>query len=586
MNKNIKWIIKEWSNHKPMLLLLLFLTLLSAIVTVIYPIVVKRLLDTLQTMMEEPGTYSGIPSELQSIIWLFVIVGLVKMLAAAYPGFRAIYNAKFEYLIRNRYFSYILDKDFGFFNHFRTGDLVTRLTSDITDFPKIAWFMCSGIFRSIESFAKISFCVAAMFYLNSHLTMLTLLPLPIMMAIFYVTSNKLHSSFKENQEAVSLINNQLEMSFSGIKIIKSFACEDKYKKFFTESLGHRFKTEMRLVTLETRIRMIYEYIDYFGQIAVIVFGGIMVVRNEITVGTFFAFYTYLSMIIYPMLDLPQLFVSGKQAFVNIERLEEIKDFAVKKPSAKMKHQIERIKTIAFDDVSFKYSNKEVNIVSNISFKAHQGNKVMIIGPVGAGKSTILGLLTGLLPPNSGMIRINDIPLDQIDLTDFRDKIGYVPQEPFLFTGSIRDNILFGKDSASEDLYRSILDIVQMKREISLFKDKDATKVGQRGITLSGGQKQRLAIARALMRQPQILIFDDITASLDADNEEKLWEDISKQFGDITCFIVSHRLSTIRYVDNVIFLDSGCLIAQGQHDLILERVPEYREFVAGSRQTMP
>lgn len=578
MTKNVKWIVKQWKQYPFFIVLLLTLTLISAGVTVIYPYIIKQLLDTLQSMLADPAEVSGITPELQHIIWLFVIVGLVKLVAATYPGFRALMNVTFEYTLRNKYFSHLLKKDYKFFNRFRTGDLVTRLTSDITDFPKIAWFMCSGIFRAIESFSKIAFCVVAMFLLNRQLTLLTLAPLPIMMVIFYFTSNKLHRSFKDNQEAVSEINNQLEMSFSGIKIIKAFVCEEKYKRFFDSALKHRYNTEINLVTLNTRLRMIYEYIDYFGQIAVIIFGGIMVVRHQITIGTFFAFYTYLALIIYPILDLPQLFVSGKQAFVNIDRLEEIREFPEPEMYSPAKQQIERVESISFENVNFSYGKKELNILKNVSFRINRGERVIIIGPVGAGKSTILGLLTGLLKPESGYIKINSIPLDEIDLTSFRNKIGYVPQEPVLFSGSIKENVHFGKESVSEEFYHSVLDIVQMDKEIHSFSHKDETRVGQRGLTLSGGQKQRLAIARALIREPEILIFDDITASLDADNEENLWNDISSRFGDITCFIVSHRLSTLRYVDNVIFLDSGYLIAKGDHKHIMQQHPEYYSFI--------
>ncbi|MBW6515042.1 MAG: ABC transporter ATP-binding protein/permease [Candidatus Cloacimonetes bacterium] len=576
--KNIKWLLREWKKHPFYIVLLLSLTLISAAVTVIYPYVIKQLLDTIQNMLSDPAELTGITPELQKIIWVFIVIGLVRLLAATYPGFRALMNLTFEYTLRNRYFAYILRKDFKFFNKFRTGDLVTRLTSDITDWPKIAWFMCSGIFRAIESFSKIAFCVVAMLLLNWQLTLLTLIPLPLMIVIFYFTSNKLHRSFKHNQEAVSEINNQLEMSFSGIKIIKAFVCEEKYKRFFDRALTNRYNTEMRLVTLNTRLRMIYEFIDYFGQIAVIIFGGIMVVSHQITIGTFFAFYTYLAMIIFPILDLPQLFVSGKQAFVNIDRLEEIREFPEPEDPRVLKHRIEKVDSITFENVNFSYEKQELHILNNVSFHIKRGERVIIIGPVGSGKSTILGLLTGLLRPQSGVIKINDIPLDEIDLPAFRDKIGYVPQEPILFSGSIRENVHFGRESVSEEFYRSVLDIVQMDKEIMSFQERDETRVGQRGLTLSGGQKQRLAIARALIREPEILIFDDITASLDADNEESLWNDISARFGDITCFIVSHRLSTLRYVDNVIFLDSGYLIAKGEHRNIMQQYPEYSSFI--------
>lgn len=626
MRNNVKWVIVEWSKHKIFVVLLLFLTLLSAAVTVAFPLIIKTLLDAIQDMSIRFSEYEQVKPELMRIIMLFLIIGIVRLIASTYPGFRALMNATFENSIRNRYFNYIVEKGYNFFNKFRTGDLVTRLTSDISDWPKISWFMCSGLFRAIEAFAKISFCITAMLFLNWKLSLLTLAPLPIMMLVFYLVSNKLHHSSKENQEAISEINNQLEMSFSGIKIIKAFVCEDKYKKFFSKALTHRFNTEMSLVTINTKVRLIYEYIDFFGQIAVILFGGILVVRNEITVGTFFAFYTYLAMIIYPILDLPQLFVSGKQAFVNIDRLEEIREFPLIDEEQENPILIDKIEEIDFNEVSFSYSessdnksvisideddnspqtvgllplsllkirkkesshspklsqtkngSKELTQLNKINFTVSKGERVIIIGPVGSGKSTILGLLTGLLKAQSGSININGIPIAKINLNDLREKIAFVPQEPILFSGTIRENIVFGTKGVTEALYQRVLSIVQMKEEVERFIKKDETMIGQRGVTLSGGQKQRLAIARALIREPELLIFDDITASLDADNEERLWKDISQYLGGITCFIVSHRLSTLRYVDNVIFLDDGELIAKGKHEEILESNSLYRSFI--------
>ena len=574
---HVKWIMNEWKDHKGYVLILLFLTVLSTSVAVAYPFLFRQLIDSLENSLANPDTINPM-SPVYKISLIMLIVGFVRIISSFYPGFRAYMNLLFEFVLRHRYFKYILEKDYRFFLKFRTGDLVTRLTNDIQDFPKIGWFLCSGIFRAFDSFIKILFCLGVMFFLSWKLTLLAMLPIPFMIAIFYIVSNKLHKSFEKNQEAISEINNQLEMTFSGIKIIKSFVCEEKYKRFFSKALDNRFITELKLVKINTILHLVYEYIDYFSMISIILFGGYMVVKGEITIGTFYAFYTYLSMLIYPILDLPQLFVSGRQAFVCIYRLEEIKDFPVFKYNSKKKQRIDKIDSIRFENVSFTYEDRNIKILDNISFNIHKGHKILILGSSGSGKSTILGLLSGQLIPQSGEIYINDILVEDIDTDNLREYIGYVPQEPSLFSGTIQENVLFGKKLSDQDEYETIINAVQMKEEILQFLDKDQTLLGQKGLSISGGQKQRLAIARALFRKPQVLILDDITASLDAKKEELLWEQISILFKDLTAFIVSHRLSSLRYADEVILLDSGKISAYGKHDKLIKEHPQYREFI--------
>lgn len=574
---HIKWIINEWKPHKLYIILLLFLTLLSTAVAVAYPFLFKQLIDVLEKSLSSPDD-SNPMSPVYKIILVMLIVGFVRIATSFYPGFRAYMNLIFEYILRHRYFKYILEKDYRFFLKFRTGDLVTRLTSDIQDFPKIGWFMCSGIFRAFDSFIKIVFCLVVMFFLCWKLTILALIPIPFMIAIFYIVSDRLHKNFEKNQEAISEINNQLEMTFSGIKIIKSFVCEEKYKRFFSKALDNRFVTELKLVKINTILHLVYEYIDYFSMISIILFGGYMVVKGEISIGTFYAFYTYLSMLIYPILDIPQLFVSGKQAFVCIDRLEEISNFPVYEYNNSKKIKLNNIESIRFENVSFKYEDRKVSILDNISFDIKKGQKVLILGSSGSGKSTILGLLSGQLIPQSGKIFINDIPIEEICQENLRDFIGYVPQEPSLFSGTIKENILFGKEFNDVDSYNTIINAVQMKEEILQFLDGDQTLLGQKGLSLSGGQKQRLAIARALFKKPQVLILDDITASLDAKKEELLWNQISTLFKNLTAFIVSHRLSSLRYADNVILLESGKICAYGKHEILMSEHPHYKEFI--------
>lgn len=213
-----------------------------------------------------------------------------------------------------KYFRTVLEKDYRFFAHFRSGDIVTRLTDDLYEFPKLGWFLCSGIFRAVESISKVLFCLAVMFLINGRLTLLSLIPLPLTILVFSIVQDRIYDTFRRNQEAISDINSQLEMSFSGVRIIKAYACEQKYRRFFSDALQRRFNTEMAVVKLGTVLDMIYMYIDYIAQLVVIFAGGYMAVRGEISIGTFYAFYNYLGMLIYPILDIPQLFVSGKRAF--------------------------------------------------------------------------------------------------------------------------------------------------------------------------------------------------------------------------------------------------------------------------------
>ncbi|MCL1827699.1 MAG: ABC transporter ATP-binding protein/permease [Candidatus Cloacimonetes bacterium] len=554
--------------------------MLSTVVAVVYPMIFRNLIDTLEKSLTFPT--EGDPMlPIYGIIKMLVVIGIVRLVASTYPSFRAVMNLLFEYLLRKRYFAHILEKDYNFFLKFRTGDLVTRLTNDIQDFPKIGWFICSGIFRAFDSAIKIVFCVAVMFYLCWSLTFFVLLPIPLMIFIYYRVSNKLHESFKKNQEAISEIGNQLEMSFSGIKIIKSFVCEEKFSRFFRKALDTRYKTELKLVKINTLLHLVYEYIDYFSLIGIILAGGYMVVTGKISSGTFYAFFTYLTMLVYPLLDLPQLFVSGKQAFVCIDRLEEIKNFPVSEYEAEgQKPRIETIDSIRFENVSFRFESRNQNTIDSISFYIKKGEKILIMGQSGAGKTTILNLISGLLIPTEGSIYINDINIKEIEQKSLRELLGFVPQEASLFSGTIKSNIEFGieKDPSLLPDYQAMISAVQMRDEIETFTDKDMTIIGQKGLTLSGGQKQRLAIARALYKKPLFLIFDDITASLDAQKEELLWRDIKLHFDDLTAIVVSHRLSSLRYTDSVLLLENGRIIAKGTHHDLMQENEAYADFI--------
>jgi ATP-binding cassette subfamily B protein len=606
---HIHWIREVWRERQGLIWLLLFLTLLSSAVAVAFPLLTKQLFDLLEHAIDTKMSEDAAMAQVRRIALYFVALGVAGFISGTFPGIRGALNIVFDYFVRRRYFGEVARKDMRFFSKFRSGDVITRLTSDISDFPKLSWFLCSGIFRAVESASKVTFCVAAMLSLDWRLALASLAPLPVMLFIFTRTQNAIYDRVNKNEQAISAINNQLEMSFSGVRVIKAFASEGKYTKFFQDALARRFETEMGVIKLETVMQLIYQYIDYVAQIALVFVGGLMVTKHTISIGTFYAFYNYLNMLIYPVLDIPQLFVFGKRAFVNIDRLEEMRDYT---PDEKEGHKRKAglpaesdgqavpaespgdvsgapkppspLRSLRFEKATVYYEHKHKPAIADIKFEVLPGEKILVIGPVGSGKTTLVKTALGLLEPRSGRVSINGKSVRALDPEERRGLIGYVPQDPLLFSGTIRDNILFGcreGQTLPEGELARLIEVARLSDEVAAFPDGLETKLGQRGTSVSGGQKQRIAIARALAGYPSLLLLDDMTASLDTNNEEALWRSLAEmpEFTRAAVIAVSHRLSSIQYVDRVLFLKNGRIAGFGEHSELMANNAPYREFVA-------
>ncbi|MCD6216807.1 ABC transporter ATP-binding protein [bacterium] len=605
----IKWVFKRWRHHSVWLIVLLFMTVISTLGALAYPFLFGRIVNLLKGS-EETGLSDEVVRQVRNLVIIFGLVGVLRVISAFYPSFRAMINLKIDMDVRNNAFAHILRKSHRYFLRFRTGDLVMRLTDDIYDYPKIAWFCCSGIFRAVESASKVIFCLAYMFTQSTILTVIAFMPLPFMLAVFGRYQRSLRDSYFDVRQAASETNNSLESCFSGIRILKAYNGEENQAKLFDEVLEDRFKKEMKVVYLWTFIWHLYPAINMIGQVIVLGMGSWMIFQEQFQVGTMYMFYVYMDMLLHPLLDIPNLFTTSRDAFACIDRQIELHEFDRKNdehPDVGGEH-IEEIKTIEFNNVHFAYEKllsdeKEevlstaeklqktrmqamdgiievdgemIPILHDINMKIEKGTKIAIIGSVGSGKTTLVKLVTRILKPTEGQIRINGKPVEDYDIRKLRKLIGYVPQEVVLFSDSISDNISFGRDIDESDILR-VLELAQVKDEVMEFENSLDTVLGQRGQTVSGGQKQRLAIARALAGKPDLLILDDCTAALDAENEEKFWDDMRKFYPETTCVIVTHRISTAQRADVIYVIENGTITHSGTHAELLRDSDLYKAY---------
>ena len=572
MKKYIKWIWSLWRQRKGYLALLLFLTVVSGSVAMIYPLVIGHIVNALQ---KAGADLSPKNVDLSKFLGILALIAFGRLISGSYPAVRAYMNLLMECDIRNKIFKKILDKDYNFLAKFRTGDIITRLTDDIVEYPKVSWFLCSGIFRALESSTKLILATGAMFYMNWKLAAISLTPLPIMVYVFFKIRKVLSRVYDNQQKSVSDVNDILEAAFSGIKIVKSFNAEKGQAGKFREILQSRIGIQLKLAKLHMLVHSVDRFAVRVGQVVVIGVGGYMVLMGTLSLGTIYSFYIYLEMMNFVVMDLPMLLVGARESFVWIDRLEEMNNYPVLVDTNRKGKDLKSVESIEFKNVSFQYETGAG--VNNLSFHINKGSKIAMIGSVGCGKSILLKVMAGLLPVQSGEILINGINVNEYASESFLSKIGYVPQESLLVSESINDNVNFARN-IGKDKIEEALRISQMTGEIRCMPDGLNTVLGSKGSLISGGQRQRVAIARALAGNPDLILFDDATASLDAHKEEDFWKIYNKKYDDKITVIISHRLKTIWMADYVFTLDNGRIVDSGTHQELASRCAIYNSFL--------
>lgn len=474
---------------------------------------------------------------------------------------------RIEYHLRSDFFTHLQKLSAAYYNNVGTGDLMARATSDMN---AVRMVLSNAIMFAADGVVFFAMALVIMLDIDATLTLLAVLPYPILALMIRELGKRIYNSYERIQESYSAMNTKVQENLSGVRVVKAYTLEkSEIEKFrqLNEEFVERNRAQIRLVTV---FFPLFRFLPGIGYVALLWLGGTHVIQGKITFGDFVSFLAYLIILVRPMIRLGFVVNAFERGAASMERISKILD---QQPEIcdgeNVRRHIDTIQgSIEFRNLNFAYPDG-TPVLKNLNLKIDRGKTVAIVGPTGCGKTTLVNLIPRIYEAGRGTIFIDGVDLQDIPVQVLRSNIGFVEQEPFLFSGTLRKNIAYGVENASEVEVQRVVHTTDLQAQIEEFPDGLDTYLGERGITISGGQRQRSALARAITIHPKILIMDSAFANVDTHTEDTILNRLKEVMADRTTIIISHRISTVKSADLIVVLQDGEIVERGTHDTLLK-----------------
>jgi ATP-binding cassette, subfamily B, multidrug efflux pump len=559
------WFFKQyWKRYTIAILMLICVGILE----VIPPKLIGMAIDDIHQGMltkEKLWQYISLLCVLAVVIYVVTYTWMYQLFGGAFLV---------ERILRSRFMGHLLKMSPPFFEKNRTGDLMARATNDLKAISMTAGF---GILTLVDSSVYMLTILFTMgFIISWKLTLAAILPFPIMAVAMNIYGKKIHERFTQAQDAFGHMNDQVLESVQGVRVIRAYVQEKADEARFHQLTTDVYEKNIKVAKIDALFEPTIKILVGMSYLIGLGYGAFLVFYKEITLGELVSFNVYLGMMIWPMFAVGELINVMQRGNASLDRVNETLAYKPDVENHREPVTINVPETIEFHNVTFRYPSSEVNNLQNVSFSIKRGQTFGIVGKTGSGKTTLVKQLLRQYPLGDGEITISGIPIDRIALKQLQHWIGYVPQDHVLFSRTVRENILFGNREASEEHLEKAIDLAAFRKDLSILPEGLNTLVGEKGVALSGGQKQRISIARALIKDPEILILDDALSAVDAKTESVIIENIRRERTGKTTIITTHRLSAVQHADWILVMEDGRIAEEGTHQQLITKDGWYKE----------
>lgn len=580
--KELRYLNPYFTKYKYHFLLGILTTIAAQIFSLYTPELIGDSIAQIEKHMKSGNVDSAFVKNLlfENIITILITTLIAAILTFLMRQTLIVMSRHVEYDLKNEVFKKYEELTQNFYKQNRTGDLMNRISEDV---GRVRMYVGPAVMYTINTLIRFAVVIFYMLHttpenpmIGYKLTLFTLLPLPLLAYFIFKLSTEINKKSTIFQQNLSTLSSFTQEIFSGIRVVKAYSIEDKKQKDFETLSMESNEKSLKLAKTQAYFGPLMLLLIGTSNLLVIGLGGMMYVNGSIeNIGVIAKFILYVNMLVWPVASIGWVSSLIQEAEASQKRINEF---------LKIEPEIQNENTspmdlkgnIAFNNVTLVYDDTNIKALDNVSFSVNKGETLAIIGRTGSGKSTILSLISRLYDPTSGFITVDGIKLPEANLERLRDSIGSVPQDAFLFSDSIKNNIKFGKENASDEEVIDSAKNAAVHDNIIDFKDQYETILGERGITLSGGQKQRVSIARALIKKPEILLLDDCLSAVDTETEEAILNNLEVITKGKTTFIVSHRVSSAKNADKIIILNEGKIVQEGSHNQLVSQEGYYKE----------